>query len=98
MQFTSSIVTKQALVEQKRAPSFSHQISLSIGSCVLSKSSDTEGDLNSCKGSPSRSGAWFDHIWSAADTSGNETKKPESDPKELAERSAEALEGKERTA
>jgi hypothetical protein len=94
MQFTSSIVTKQALVEQKRAPSFSHQISLSIGSCVLSNSSDTDSDQLSCKGSPSRSGAWFDHVWSAAETPGNEIKNPGSDTTGPAEVSLEVLGGK----
>ena len=63
MTFTSSVVRIQTLVEQKKAPSFSHQISLSIGSCVLSNS--VQGDPIPPKCSPSKAGAWFDHIWNA---------------------------------
>ena len=76
MDLTSKISLKQQLVRQKLCHSYSHQVAISISSCVAVTDSENEDNndvlqgqsLTSTSTSTSTTKNWFDHMWCAAPT------------------------------
>ena len=64
MDYTTKIALKQQLVRQKLCHSYSHQVAISISSCVAVSDGDSDGDSDAHKTSSTRN--WFDHMWCAA--------------------------------
>jgi hypothetical protein len=64
MDYTSKIALKQQLVRQKLCHSYSHQVAISISSCVAVSDSDSDGNSDANNFSSNRN--WFDHMWCAA--------------------------------
>lgn len=70
MDLTSKISLKQQLVRQKLCHSYSHQVAISISSCVAvtDNENDENNDVLQGQGQSSTTKNWFDHMWCAAPT------------------------------
>ena len=70
MDLTSKISLKQQLVRQKLCHSYSHQVAISISSCVAvtDNENDENNDVLQLQGQSSTTKNWFDHMWCAAPT------------------------------
>ena len=68
MDLTSKISLKQQLVRKKLCHSYSHQVAISISSCVAVTDNENDENNDVLQGNSSTTKNWFDHMWCAAPT------------------------------